>query len=222
MKERRQRETDRQTNRQTERGREGVCRIEEWKWRLVLGGGTRGLTGVIDCPRLRQFRTASCPRQTCYKNLEEAHLHTCRPRACEDVAEGTASNRLTPLPDQRDSTYREGWTILYSVLLLFLHVLQGYIYHFYVKSKGFDFYLTFTLLTTLRKIWTCLGIRSVQMITMSFARVSLKEIKRNILHRPEIYRVLILFLLYIKKVWDRDKKQKILYQTVQFFSITDH
>lgn len=38
------------------------------------------MAGVIDCSRLRQFRTASCPRQTCYKNLErrgEEWRRTC-------------------------------------------------------------------------------------------------------------------------------------------------
>lgn len=51
--------------------------------------------GVIDCSRLRQFRTASCPRQTCYKKLErrgeERRWRRTRTRAThvyvrEDVA----------------------------------------------------------------------------------------------------------------------------------------
>lgn len=50
---------------------------------------------MIDCSRLRQFRTASCPRQTCYKKLErrgeERRWRRTRTRAThvyvrEDVA----------------------------------------------------------------------------------------------------------------------------------------
>ena len=93
-----------QKDRENEREREREEESKRWwnrkrdeKGGLLLGCSPEqleGLAGVIDCSVLRQFRTASCPRQTCYKNLEEAYLHTCKPRACEDVAEDTSQRSI--------------------------------------------------------------------------------------------------------------------------------
>lgn len=84
--------------------------------------------GVIDCSRLRQFRTASCPRQTCYKKLErrgeERRWRRTRTRAThvyvrEDVASwrGCLSRSI--------DTHRDRPRTLHTRLFIFISLSIG-------------------------------------------------------------------------------------------------